>query len=140
VERKERAEMLARLSDAELMQLVALVPGDDLADLVILEGPTIGMVMCRVVEDALGEVFNLGEVLVTECLVRIGAAEGWAMVMGSRPGATRAAATIDAALAAGRIAPDLIDEPLARLIAAHDAALEAERTALAATRVRFETQ
>jgi alpha-D-ribose 1-methylphosphonate 5-triphosphate synthase subunit PhnG len=102
--------------------------------------PTIGMVMARAVDGAQGETFNLGEVLVTECQVRIGDQEGWSMLMGSRPRAALAAATIDAAVAAGRAPVVEIDHLLSRFIAIQDADIAAQRAELAATRVQFETQ
>lgn len=139
MDRTIRCEHLARLTDSELAELAGLLahPADDLT---VISGPTVGMVMARVIEDARNEVFNLGEVLVTECQVRIGGEGGWSMLLGSRPAATLAAATIDAALATNPETAGVVDARLRELIARHDADLAVRRSELAPTRVRFETQ
>lgn len=140
MDRTRRCEELARLSDSELASLGGMIPAALLADRVVLAEPMVGMVMARVIEGAHGEVFNAGEVLVTECQVRIGRHEGWGMVMGSRPSAALAIATIDAAIASGQLDPTPLDGRLAGIIAAHDAVVAASQAELAATRVQFETQ
>lgn len=137
MDRSTRCELLAQLNDVELRQILAEI-GD--VEATIVTEPTVGMLMMRVREDAQGDTFNLGEVLVTECLVRVANSEGWAMLLGSRTEGARLAATIDAKLAA---APDLAAAIEARL-AAHAAALNEKQQAyfarLAPTRVQFETQ
>lgn len=141
--RTQRCELLARLADSELAELAGSIAPDVLADRVVIVEPTVGMIMARAIEGAHGEVFNVGEVLVTECQVQIDRHEGWAMVTGSRPRGALAAASLDAAVAAGRIdaaALATLDERIARLIAGHDAAAVANQASLAATRVQFETQ
>ncbi|MDQ3442771.1 MAG: phosphonate C-P lyase system protein PhnG [Chloroflexota bacterium] len=138
--RTQRCEMLARLSDSELAGVTHMIPVSSLADRVVVVEPSVGMVMARAIEGAHGEVFNVGEVLVTECQVRIDRREGWGMLMGSRPNAALAVATIDAAIVAGRLDVTTVDARLALLIATHDAAIAASQADLAATRVQFETQ
>jgi len=140
MDRTRRCEMLARLSDSELADINGSIAMDTLAERVVIVEPTVGMVMARAIEGAHGEIFNVGEVLVTECQVRIERHEGWGMLMGSRPGAALAVATIDAAIVAGRLESAPVDVRLARLIATHDAELAGNQAALAATRVQFETQ
>jgi alpha-D-ribose 1-methylphosphonate 5-triphosphate synthase subunit PhnG len=140
VERTQRCEWLARLGDYEIADVAELAGVAHIPELLVIEGPTVGMVMLRVTEGARGELFNFGEVLVTECRVQIDRHEGWAMVMGSRPTAARLVASIDAAIEAGCAPASEVDALIGRLILAQDAALEAERETLAATRVRFETQ
>ncbi|CAN5709427.1 phosphonate C-P lyase system protein PhnG [soil metagenome] len=140
MDRTIRCELLARLPDEELKRLAALATSDDLGELSLITPPTVGMVMARMVEGARGETFNVGEVLVTECLVTINDSEGWSMLMGSRPSAALAAATIDAAIVAGSKHIDRIDADIARLSEAIDLALMAERKRLDATRVQFDTQ
>lgn len=140
MERTQRTELLARLSDSELAGIAGSIPAPVVADRVVIVEPTVGMVMARAIEGARGEVFNVGEVLVTECQVQLGDCEGWGMLMGSRPKAALAAATIDAAVAAGRIGADSVDRVIARLVAAHDAAIAARQAELAPTRVQFDTQ
>ncbi len=140
MDRTRRCELLARLSDSELANIAGSIAAGILAERVVVVEPTVGMVMARAIEGARGEVFNVGEVLVTECQVRIDRHEGWAMVMGSRPNGALAAATIDAAVVAGRLEANPVDALLTRLIATHDAELAARQAELAATRVQFDTQ
>lgn len=140
MDRTIRCELLARLPDEELKRLAALATSDDLGELSLITPPTVGMVMARMIEGARGETFNVGEVLVTECLVAINDSEGWSMLMGSRPSGALAAATIDAAIVAGSKHIDRIDADIARLSEAIDLALLAERKRLDATRVQFDTQ
>jgi alpha-D-ribose 1-methylphosphonate 5-triphosphate synthase subunit PhnG len=138
--RTVRCELLARLPDNELKRLAELATSDDLGEFSLVTPPTVGMVMARVIEGARGETFNVGEVLVTECLVALGEHEGWAMLMGSRPTGALAAATIDAASVAGTRHIDRIDAEIAQLNEQIDAAELAERKRLHATRVQFDTQ
>jgi alpha-D-ribose 1-methylphosphonate 5-triphosphate synthase subunit PhnG len=98
------------------------------------------MVMARVAEGAHGEIFNLGEVLVTECMVSVSGYEGWSMLMGSRPQGALDAATIDASLDADGRNRETVESEIIALIAEIDAAEAAERTRLNATRVQFDTQ
>ena len=62
------------------------------------------------------------------------------MLMGSRPHAALAAATIDAVLAGENAPTAAIDDVVARAIGIQDAHIVAQRADLAATRVQFETQ
>jgi alpha-D-ribose 1-methylphosphonate 5-triphosphate synthase subunit PhnG len=139
MDRTTRCEHLARLTDPELAELATLLAHRP-DDVTVINGPTIGMIMARVVEDARNEIFNLGEILVTECHVQLGDDEGWAMLMGSRPTAALQAATIDAALAADPAAVQAVESRLLEFVAGHDAILAAQRAELAPTRVQFETQ
>jgi alpha-D-ribose 1-methylphosphonate 5-triphosphate synthase subunit PhnG len=140
MDRTVRTELLARLPDQDLARLSNLATGGSRGDITIVRPPTIGMVMARVQEGARGEVFNLGEVLITECMVSVSGVEGWSMLMGSRPQGALDAATIDAALDADARNRDAVETELLALIAATDAADAAERTRLDATRVQFDTQ
>lgn len=137
MDRTERCEQLARLTDAQLDALIALAGSPKPT---VTTAPVVGMVMLRVVEDARGELFNLGEALVTECQVRVDHEEGWAMLPGSRPHGALAAATLDAALAARPDLANAVDPRLASFVTEHDAQLAARQQRLAPTRVRFETQ
>jgi alpha-D-ribose 1-methylphosphonate 5-triphosphate synthase subunit PhnG len=139
MDRTTRSELIARLTDTEIAELAAMVVSD--ADVIVTGEPTVGMVMARVIEGAFGEVFNLGEVLVTECQVQVGGVDGWCMLQGYRPQAAVDAAAIDAALVLQ--APHLttaLDDRLTQLIARHDDIVAANQSRLAATRVQFETQ
>jgi alpha-D-ribose 1-methylphosphonate 5-triphosphate synthase subunit PhnG len=140
MDRTVRCELLTRLPDHELKRLAEIATGDDLGELQLITPPTIGMVMARAIEGARGETFNVGEVLVTECLVSIGDSEGWSMLTGSRPSGALAAATIDAAVVAGTRHVDRIDAEITRITQEIEAAQTAERKRLHATRVQFDTQ
>ncbi|MGB3329229.1 MAG: phosphonate C-P lyase system protein PhnG [Thermomicrobiales bacterium] len=140
MDRTTRASLLARLPDSDLVALSRLVVGEH-DEITWLTPPTLGMIMARAEDGARADVFNLGEVLVTECQLQIGANEGWAMLLGNRPQGTFAAAAIDAA-ASTHAHPALptLDARLDLLIAELDAIDAAERAALATTRVQFDTQ
>lgn len=140
MERTHRCDLLARLPDRELVALTALVIDETRDEIIPVTPPTLGMIMARAREGARGEIFNLGEVLVTECQVRVGDHEGWSMLMGSRPRGAVAAATIDAASAANHPAISELDAQVAVLIAVQDTIDAAERARLATTRVQFDTQ
>jgi alpha-D-ribose 1-methylphosphonate 5-triphosphate synthase subunit PhnG len=140
MDRTHRCELLAELPDSEIAEIAERAGLQAIGEPVTISGPSVGMIMMRVVDGARGDLFNFGEVLVTECHVQVDGHEGWAMLMGSRPTAARNAATLDAAIAAGRIAPEPVDALVASLVARHEAERASERETLAATRVRFETQ
>lgn len=139
MDRTSRCELLAGLPDADLARLAEQVV-DSAAPPLYITPPTVGMVMVRVADGARNEIFNVGEVLVTECHVRIGEAEGWAMVQGSRPTGALHAAAIDAVLTGGHPSSVAVDAQLTAMTAARLAQEVAERRELDATRVRFETQ
>jgi alpha-D-ribose 1-methylphosphonate 5-triphosphate synthase subunit PhnG len=140
MDRTRRCELLAELQDSEIAEIAERAGLEAIGEPVTISGPTVGMIMMRVVDGARGDLFNFGEVLVTECHVQVDGREGWAMLMGSRPTSACLAATLDAAITAGRVAPELVDALIARLVARHEEERTAERETLAATRARFETQ
>ena len=94
--------------------------------------------MARAMDGARSEVFNLGEVLVTEARVSIAGHEGWGMVLGRAPDHAIAVAVVDAGLEAGHAERAAVERDLA------DAAAEQPRRRrgvgqVAPTRVQFET-
>lgn len=140
MDRTRRCELLACLPDADLERLAGLVVAETQPDLVVRQEPTVGMIMARAIDGARGEVFNLGEVLVSECQVSVGEHEGWSMLAGNRPRGVFWAAAIDAALAGGHASQERLDTELLALVAGQDNLRQAERDRLAATIVQFETQ
>lgn len=59
--------------------------------------PEAALIMVRTRETVDGEVFNLGEVLVTRCEVALDGEPGWGMVLGDVPERALCAAVLDAA-------------------------------------------
>ena len=63
----------------------------------IVSPPHQALVVARVRETVDGEIFNLGEVLVTNCEVTLDGEPGWAMVVDHDPERALSAAVVDAA-------------------------------------------
>ena len=98
--------------------------------------PEPALVMARVPEIVDGEVFNLGEVLVTTCEVSFGGEPGWGMVMGHDPERALCAAVVDAA---SRCADqDELRQELAGEFAAAREMRRARWASVQPTRVEFE--
>lgn len=134
--RERRCEAIALARAADLVPLAEVVLND--APVQVLRGPTVGTVMLRVRESVQGQVFNMGEALVTEAFVTIGEHGGYAMVQGMERELALAGAICDAAVEAGHAATPRI---LAALHAAEVRTAAARRAAwegVAATRVVFD--
>ena len=129
--------ILARASAEELSaRLAALGP---LSEAETLRAPETGLVMVRGRAGGDGDAFNLGEMTVTRCAVRLGAHIGHAYIAGRDHSKARLAALLDAALQDQALQPALLQsiiEPLAR---AQQAARATEARKAAATRVDFFT-
>ncbi|MBK8802230.1 MAG: phosphonate C-P lyase system protein PhnG [Fibrobacteres bacterium] len=125
-------EVLSECDETLIVRLLEFVP----EDMDLPRAPRDGVILmtCR---EGLNETFHLGEVLVSETLVRWRGVEGYAVVVGDDPRRSLVAAAIDAMRQAQASPPDL--ETL--LSAAADALL-ARRTedarAAASTRVEFD--
>lgn len=99
------------LDHQEAYEAIAYAPGTqirELADLTLQDSrvevrrqPEPALLMLRAQETVEGEVFNLGEVLVTRCEVALDGEPGWAMVMGEDRERALCAAILDAAVRAG---------------------------------------
>lgn len=92
--------------------------------------------MARVRETVDGEVFNLGEVVVTRCEVALGGQPGWAMVLGDDPEKALCAAVLDAASRAGF--PNGVEESLELQLVTVREARERRWARVQSTRVEFE--
>jgi alpha-D-ribose 1-methylphosphonate 5-triphosphate synthase subunit PhnG len=126
------------LARAKAAHLAALMP-DPLPDHSLLRAPEIGAVMVRGRAGATGAPFNLGEMTVTRCSLRLASgAVGHAVVQGRDRTHARRAATVDAlmqteaaaAIRSGVLRPLAEAEAIARLTRAEKAA---------ATKVEFFT-
>lgn len=134
--------LLARADPARLAALWSGLWVDPSAapDHVVLRAPEIGAVMVRGRAGAMGAPFNLGEMSVTRCTVRLAGCGtvGHAYVQGRDRDHARIAALVDALMqtdAVARVRPALVD-PLER---AEAVTRRARAEKAAATRVEFMT-
>lgn len=133
----DRAEVLGLLARASAERLAGLLP--DLPEHTALRGPETGTVMVRGRQGGTGAPFNLGEMTVTRCSVRlVGGEAGHAVVQGRDKGHARRAALIDALLQTSAAAT-LRDAVLAPLAAEEAARRTARARKAAATKVDFFT-
>lgn len=136
--RRDWMGLLARAEPARLAALWAVL--DAAIDHDVLRAPEIGAVMVRGRTGATGAPFNLGEMSVTRCTVRLTACGtvGHGYVQGRDRDHARTAALVDALLQsdmAARVRVAVL-EPLAQ---AEAAARQVRSTKAAATRVEFFT-
>jgi len=136
--RKARLSTLAKAPAARLLALWAgYAPAPPAHDL--LRAPEIGTVMVRGRAGAIGAPFNLGEMTVTRCAVRLASGTvGHGHVQGRDREAARAAALIDALCEDGQGAA-LEKAILAPLRAEAEAKTAARAARAAATKVEFFT-
>jgi alpha-D-ribose 1-methylphosphonate 5-triphosphate synthase subunit PhnG len=132
-----RKGWMSVLAKAPPARLAALMP--DLPDHAVLRAPKVGAVMVRGSAGATGAPFNLGEMTVTRCSVRLACGTvGHAWVQGRDKDHARRAAVIDALMQT-----EAADENAARVMASLEreaAAARATRAAKAAgTKVEFFT-
>jgi alpha-D-ribose 1-methylphosphonate 5-triphosphate synthase subunit PhnG len=127
--------VLARASAEDIAALLPpLLPAHER-----LRAPETGLVMVRGRAGGDGAPFNLGEMTVTRCAVRLGDAVGHAYVAGRDKRQAELAALVDAALQDASRHAALMDAVIAPLAARQQAAREAEARKAAATRVEFFT-
>lgn len=133
----ERRDWMGLLARAPGARLAALLP--ELPEHEVLRPPEIGAVMVRGRVGGTGAAFNLGEMTVTRCVLRLGCgAVGHAHVQGRDKGHALRAAVVDALMQTGAAA-ELRAGVLAPL-AAEEAARRGLRAAkAAATKVEFFT-
>lgn len=133
-----RQRWMGLLARADAAALTALMP-EPLAPHSLLRGPEIGAVMVQGRAGSTGDAFNIGEMTVTRCSLRLPGGEvGHAVVQGRSADHARRAALADALMqtgAAETLRADVL-EPLAR---AETAAAQRRAAKAAATQVEFFT-
>jgi alpha-D-ribose 1-methylphosphonate 5-triphosphate synthase subunit PhnG len=129
--------ILARASAEDLSALLAAL--GPLPEAETLRAPETGLVMVRGRAGGDGDAFNLGEMTVTRCAVRLGAHIGHAYIAGRDHSKARLAALLDAALQDQALQPALLKSIVEPLATAQQAARAAEARKAAATRVDFFT-
>lgn len=133
----DRQKALGLLARAMPERLAALFP--DLPDHALLRGPEVGAVMVRGRQGGTGAPFNLGEMTVARCSVRLACGTvGHAWVQGRDKGHARRAAVLDALLQTDRRA-GLEGAVLATLEAEETARRDGRACKAAATKVEFFT-
>ncbi len=132
MDRHQRFEALTAISEADATRLAERVLDGSLRDVVVITVPTVGMVMARAQDGA------LGEVLVTEARVSIEGREGWGMVLGRAPDHALAVAVVDAGIEAGHPEGAAIELEIADLATAQAATAAEEWGRVAPTRVQFD--
>jgi alpha-D-ribose 1-methylphosphonate 5-triphosphate synthase subunit PhnG len=137
-ERRRWMGILARASAAEIERHLADIPPPPPHRR--LRGPEIGLVMVRGRAGGDGAAFNLGEMTVTRCAVRLEDGRvGHAYVAGRDARQAELAALVDALMLDEAARPAIAAAVIAPLAAAQDARREAEGRRAAATRVQFFT-
>lgn len=129
--------VLARATGDEIAALLAILP--PLPAHERLRAPETGLVMVRGRAGGDGAAFNLGEMTVTRCAVRIGQCVGHAYVAGRDKRQAELAAALDAALQDPALRPALLAQVVAPLAERQAAARAAEARKAAATKVEFLT-
>ena len=129
--------ILARASMQELAEKLAELPA--LPEAEMLRAPETGLVMVRGRAGGDGDAFNLGEMTVTRCALRLGAHVGHAYIAGRDHAKARLAALLDAALQDSALHQACMQAVVEPLAAAQQEARAAEARKAAATRVDFFT-
>lgn len=133
-----RKEWMGLLARAKPQDLAALMAGA-VPDQTLLRAPEIGAVMVRGRVGASGAPFNLGEMTVTRCSVRLACGTvGHAYVQGRDRDHARRAATLDALMQTAAAA-DLQARVLTPLARAEEDARRIRAAKAAATKVEFFT-
>ncbi len=136
--RRRWMAVLARASAAEIVARLDHAP--PLPPHLRLRGPEVGLVMARGRQGGDGAPFNLGEMTVTRCTVRmVPGLLGHATVAGRDARQAELAAALDAALQNPSSRPALLAAVIEPLAAAQAARAAGDRRKAAATRVQFFT-
>ena len=129
--------VLARASAQELADGLTALPA--LPEAEVLRLPETGLVIVRGRAGGDGDAFNLGEVTVTRCAIRLGVHIGHAYVAGRDHTKARLAALLDAALQDVALHDAFMQAVVEPLASAQQAARAVEARKAAATRVDFFT-
>ena len=129
--------VLARASAQELTDGLAALPA--LPEAEVLRASETGLVMVRGRAGGDGDAFNLGEMTVTRCAMRLGAYIGHAYIAGRDHAKARLAALLDAALQDTALHDAVMQVVVEPLAAAQQEARAVEARKAAATRVDFFT-
>jgi alpha-D-ribose 1-methylphosphonate 5-triphosphate synthase subunit PhnG len=134
-----RQSWMAVLARADAAAIAARLPPNDLlAGWRLLRGPEAGLIMLRGRTGGAGAPFNLAEMTVTRCTLRLATGEvGHATIAGQDPRHAELAALADALLQDPTRHAALHAALIAPLAAGQDAAREAIAARAAATRVQF---
>jgi alpha-D-ribose 1-methylphosphonate 5-triphosphate synthase subunit PhnG len=135
--RQKWMAVLARASAQELADGLAALPA--LQEAEMLRAPETGLVMVRGRAGGDGDAFNLGEMTVTRCAIRLGAHIGHAYIAGRDHAKARLAALLDAALQDAALHDAVMQVIVEPLAAAQQEARAVEARKAAATRVDFFT-
>ena len=141
--RKRRMAALALADETTLEAEAARL--SDAFSYTFLRRPEAGLVMLEGRAGNSGQRFNLGEMLITRCVVRLEpqgnetATEGYAFVQGNRPRHAELAALFDALLQQEAWAKSLERSLIAPLAAGREEQLQKRAEETAATRVDFFT-
>lgn len=134
-QRRHWMAVLARATAEEIEGLLGKLP--PLPAHETLRAPETGLVMVRGRAGGDGAAFNLGEMTVTRCAVRLGDAVGHAYVAGRDKRQAALAALLDAALQDPARHDALMDDVVVPLAARQAARRDAEARRAAATKVEF---
>ena len=130
--------VLARAGEPELCGLYEAL--DAIPDYEMLRGPETGLVMVRGRAGGSGDPFNMGEMTVTRCSVRLeSGGVGHAYVQGRRPDHARRAAVLDAMLQNEQRGPTLMEHVITPLEREEARRREQRARESAATKVDFFT-
>ncbi len=99
MEREKLFDILSMASDKTIEDMARLVL-EEIPGAEVIKGPRVGLVMMQAKESVEDEIFNLGEVLVSECAVTSGNFVGWGICMGENLKRASNLALIDLALEA----------------------------------------
>ena len=141
VDTRQRQEWMSILAKADPHRVVSLLRGLNPPQAEVLRAPEIGMVMVRGRAGSDGGAFNLGEMTVTRCVVRLRTGEtGVGYVAGRNKQHAQSAAVIDAMLQSSALFDRVQSEVIAPLKAEKAEQMEVAALKAAATKVDFYTR